>query len=140
MPATFQLQVATQEGVILSEEATALVAPGVEGSFGVLAHHAPMVVELGVGELKVTDADERVSHYATAGGILEVRDNRVVLLADVAEAAEEIDVERARAAKERAEQRLHGQVEDISALDLDRARLALLKAINRLRVADHDSG
>ena len=136
MPPTFELQVATQERTVCTMPVLALVAPGAEGSFGILAHHAPMVAELGVGELKVTYPNEQTDFYACAGGILEVRDNRVLILADVAEAADEIDVDRARAAKERAEQRLRGEIHDPGEMDIERARLALSKALNRLRLAE----
>ena len=136
MPPTFQLQVATQEGLLLSDEVTVVVVPGVEGYLGIMAHHAPLVTEIGVGELKVTHPDDSISYYAVAGGVMEVLDNRVLFLADTAETPEQIDIERAREAQQRAEQRLHGKgEEDATDLDIVRARTALLKALNRLQVA-----
>ena len=136
MPPTFQLQVATQEGLVLSDEVAAVVVPGVEGYLGIMAHHAPLVTEIGVGELKVTHPDDSISHYAVAGGILEVLDNRVLFLADTAEESEQIDIERAREAQQRAARRLEGAgAEDVSQLDLERARVALMRALNRLHVA-----
>jgi F-type H+-transporting ATPase subunit epsilon len=136
MPPTFQLQVATQQGLVLSDEVAAVVAPGAEGYLGILAHHAPLVTEIGVGELKVTHPDDSVSYYAVAGGILEVLDNRVLFLADTAEESEQIDIERAREAQQRAARRLEGAAaEDVSQLDLERARVALMRALNRLHVA-----
>ncbi|MCX7597813.1 MAG: ATP synthase F1 subunit epsilon, partial [Armatimonadetes bacterium] len=113
-------------------------APGTEGSFGVLARHAPMVAELGVGELCVRLADGvQECLMACSGGLLEVKaDGQVVVLAQAVELAEEIDVARAEAAAERARQRL-AAAGHAPSLDVDRARAALARALNRLRVARH---
>ncbi|MFQ6099261.1 MAG: ATP synthase F1 subunit epsilon, partial [Armatimonadota bacterium] len=92
---SYRLQIATQDRVVLSADVVSLVAPSVEGKLGVLARHAPLLAELTVGQLKVTYSDETVEMIATAGGILEVSDSGVIVLADAAERAEEIDVERA---------------------------------------------
>lgn len=114
-------------------------APGVEGSFEVLKDHAPMIAAFGVGTLivKTDDAhrfadmfDDRII-FATSGGFLEVLDNRVTVIAETAEPASEIDVERARNAEERA---LHRLDED-EPVDKSRAEEALERARNRARVA-----
>jgi len=114
-------------------------APGVEGSFEVLKDHAPMIAAFGVGSLIVTtdDAhrfadmfDDRIL-FATSGGFLEVLDNRVTVIAETAEPASEIDVDRARNAEERALRRLDTD----EPVDKSRAEEALERARNRARVA-----
>ena len=115
-------------------------APGVEGSFEVLKDHAPMIAAFGIGTLvvKTEDAhrfadmfDDRII-FATSGGFLEVLDNRVTVIAETAEPASEIDVDRARTAEERALKRL--RQEDVP-VDQGRAEEALERARNRVRVA-----
>ena len=134
MPPTFRTQLVTQQGVLFDGEAEAVLMPGVEGYFGVLAHHAPLIAELGIGDVVASLPDGRSQHFSVAGGVCEVRDNKVVLLIEVGEVAEEIDVERAQAAAERARQRLagEGREEDV---DLVRAQVALGRALNRLSVS-----
>ena len=114
-------------------------APGVEGSFEVLKDHAPMIAAFGIGSIivKTDDAhryadmfDDRII-FATSGGFLEVLDNKVTVLAETAEPASEIDVERARNAEERALDRLRER----DGIDRGRAEEALERARNRLRVA-----
>jgi F-type H+-transporting ATPase subunit epsilon len=122
-------------------QASAVRAPGVEGSFSVLRGHAPMIAAFGVGPLVVTtdDASEYADMsgggrivFATSGGFVEVIDDTVTVLAETAEAASAIDTDRARRAEERARRRL-----ETGGADLDRARAesALDRARNRLRVA-----
>lgn len=115
-------------------------APGVEGSFEVLKDHAPMIAAFGIGSLvvKTKDAhrfadvfDDRII-FATSGGFLEVLDNKVTVLAETAEPASEIDVDRARNARERALKRLH---EDEAPADPTQVEDALERARNRVRVA-----
>jgi F-type H+-transporting ATPase subunit epsilon len=108
------------------------VAPGVEGYFGVLPGHAPFLTTLGVGELTYrTGRDE--FHLAVAGGFCEVRNDKVIVLADTAERPDEIDRERAERARQRAEQRLAGRSAD--EIDYARAQAALARALSRLQVA-----
>lgn len=113
------------------EEAISCAAPGVLGRFQVLVNHAPLISELNIGELKVALPGE-VKYFSTSGGFLEVRNNKVILLLEACEAAEEIDVERAKAAMERARKRLR---ERRPGTDIARAEAALARAINRLKVA-----
>lgn len=102
---SFQLEVVTPQRLIVSDEVTELVAPGTEGYFGVLPGHAPFMTTLDIGELTYRkDKDER--HLAITWGYAEVRGDKVIILAETAERAEEIDVERARRARERAETRM----------------------------------
>ncbi len=132
MPPLYDLTIVSADRVVYRGKVESLVAPGAMGSFGVLAHHAPMVAELETGELDVVaEGGGRVS-FAVSGGLLEVTWSGVTVLADSAEAAEEIDVDRAAAAEQRAEERLRARPEGV---DTARAEAALKRALNRLRVA-----
>ncbi len=113
-------------------EASRVRAPGVEGSFEVLYNHAPMIAALRVGPIFVTTPTGDRIAFATSGGFLEVAENNVTILVESAEPATEIDVERARAAEERALSLLRTGGED---LDRTRAERSLERARNRLRVA-----
>lgn len=130
--ATFPLELVTPERLLFSEEVQAIRAPGVDGSLGVLAGHAPLLTELTTGLIKVTLADGREAFIATSGGFLQVNKEKVIILADTAELSEEIDVERARAAAAKARQLLEVPGSNIDAEEL---RLAIERAQNRIRVA-----
>ncbi|MGB2869940.1 MAG: F0F1 ATP synthase subunit epsilon [Bacteroidota bacterium] len=129
---TFHLEIVTPRKTVVSAEVESFSAPGVMGGFQVLRSHAPMLASLKVGEIKVLGADGKEARYATSGGFVEVRDNKVVALVETAERSDEIDVDRANAAKTRAEKRL---AEKKLETDIDRARAALSRAVNRLRIA-----
>jgi F-type H+-transporting ATPase subunit epsilon len=129
---SFSLEIISPNRVVFQGEATSVTAPGTLGGFQVLFNHAPLLSSLEVGPLKVKDTQGVDAVYATGGGYLEVRENNVVVLVESAEKPEEIDVERARAARARAEERLKSH--DPS-FDLVRAELALARALNRLRLA-----
>lgn len=131
MANTFQLDIVTPEGLIFSEPVEHLRAPGVEGSFGVLVGHTPFMTSLAIGEVDVTQ-NGKIRSLATSGGFIEVNPQRTVILAQTAEFADEIDLERAEAARTRAQERLAAKV---SGTDLDRAQAALLRATNRIHVA-----
>jgi F-type H+-transporting ATPase subunit epsilon len=128
----FMLEIISPDKVVFKGEATSFTAPGVEGMFQVLYNHAPLLAQLGIGRLTVKTPEGTDVYFAVSGGFAEVRDNHVVALVDTVEAARDIDVNRANAAKERARRRLHEGSRDI---DLERAQAALLRAINRIRVA-----
>jgi F-type H+-transporting ATPase subunit epsilon len=128
----FTLEIVSPGRVVFNGEVTSFSAPGTEGGFQVLVNHAPLLSSLEIGEMKVKSADGRDTHYATSGGFVEVRGNRVVALVEAVERADEIDVARAQASRDRAEQRLRTPTKDI---DADRARASLFRALNRLRVA-----
>jgi F-type H+-transporting ATPase subunit epsilon len=132
LAATFLLQIASPERVVLRRQAVSLVAPGVEGYLGILARHAPLLAALDVGQLKFTLEDGSEGFVALSGGVLEVSRNEVSVLGDTAELAAEIDGERARRARDRAWSRLGEKTEGV---DSERAQLALRRALNRLRVA-----
>ena len=126
------LEVATPTRLAVAETVDEVVLPGVHGYFGVLPGHAPFLSTLGVGELTYrVGRDER--HLAVAGGFAEIRNDKVIVLADTAELPEEIDRERAERARERAERRLAGRSPDD--VDYARAAAALARALVRLQVA-----
>lgn len=126
------LEIATPTRLVVGETVDEVVVPGVEGYFGVLPGHAPFLTTLGIGQLTYRRGrDER--HLAVAGGFAEVRNDKVIILADAAELPEEIDRARAERARERAERRLGGRSQD--EVDYTRAAAALARALARLQVA-----
>ena len=127
-----KIDIVSAERLVYSDEVDVVVAPGVEGQLGILPHHAPLMTMLQPGELLLRKGKEEVSLCIT-GGFLEVRPDRIVILADAAEKCEEIDMARAEAAKRRAEERLKGRV---SETDLAQAHAALARAVVRLKVAE----
>ncbi|MBD3337346.1 MAG: F0F1 ATP synthase subunit epsilon [Candidatus Eisenbacteria bacterium] len=129
---TFQLSLQTPRKVVLDQPVVSLTAPGGLGYLGILAHHAPLITNLVPGKLTLRDPAGGEQVFAVSGGFMEVSENRATILADTVERPEEIDVERARAARDRAQNRLK---ETGGGWDVDRARVALLRAMNRLRVA-----
>jgi F-type H+-transporting ATPase subunit epsilon len=130
--AKLQVELVTAEGRLLSREADFVVAPGIEGELGVLPRHIPLLTPLRPGEVMVrNDGDEEF--LFVAGGFLEVLPDRVVILADAAERAEDIDEARAEEARRRAQQLLEEQPEGI---DTAATALALERAVMRLRVAE----
>lgn len=125
-------ELATPNRLIVSEEVEEVVAPGVEGYFGVLPGHTPFLTSLQSGEVSYRGGrGER--YLAVTGGFAEVRADRVVVLADSAERPEEIDRERAERARQRAERRLAGKSDE--EIDYSRALAALSRALTRLHVA-----
>jgi F-type H+-transporting ATPase subunit epsilon len=129
---SFHLEIITPKRVVFKGEITSFSAPGVDGGFQVLHSHAPMLALLTIGEVKITEASGTEFKYAVSGGFVEVRDNKVVLLAETAERTDEIDAERAKAARDRAQGRIAEKKHDT---DIERAKLALLRALNRLKIA-----
>lgn len=130
---SLKLDIVTAERVVYSEDVDIIIAPGVEGQLGILPHHAPLMTTLQAGELVVRRGGEEDT-LAISGGFLEVRPDRVIILADTAERAEEIDVTRAEAAKKRAEKRLAER--HAPGLDEARCETALRRAMARLTVAE----
>lgn len=132
--ASLNLEVITPERVILKTETTSVIAPGVLGYLGIMPRHAPLVTPLQPGVVTYRCEGTETRKLAVSGGFLEAGPDRVIILADTAEKAEEIDVERALAAKERAERRLKERADD---LDVERAEAALKRALARLKAAGH---
>lgn len=129
---SFLLEIVTPERLLVSEEVEALRAPGVDGEFGVLPRHTRLMSVLGIGELSYRTRDGEWEDLAVSTGFVEVLPDRVIVLAQTAEMADEIDVARAEAAVERARRRL---LEPSADTDIDRARVALEKALARLQAA-----
>ena len=131
LPTKLQLEIVTPDRAIVREEVDEVQLPGSEGYFGVLPGHTPLLATLKVGELWYRTGQDK-QFLAVAGGFVEVLPDRVTVLAQIAERAEEIDIARAEAAKKRAEERLARPVPDI---DFERARIAMMKSLVRLQVA-----
>jgi F-type H+-transporting ATPase subunit epsilon len=131
MPDTFQLEIVTPEKKVVDTSATEVQIPGKNGYLGVLPGHAPLITELAVGEITYRAGAEEHT-LAVAWGFAEVLPDRVTILAETAERPSEIDVERARKARDRAEQRLTSGDPNV---DVERTLGALHKAETRLDVA-----
>jgi F-type H+-transporting ATPase subunit epsilon len=132
MASKIMLELVTPERLLVSEEVDEIIAPGYEGEFGVLPEHTQYLAILSIGVLRYRKGDE-VRKVAVGGGFAEVAPDRVVILADVAEKAEEIDVDRARRAYERTE----GAIKDLPMDDTSyyKMRGALQRAIARMEAA-----
>ena len=133
MAENINLEVVTPEKVVVSEEAQIVAAPGVLGEFGVLSGHTPFLTALKTGIIRYTDANGKEHYVFVSGGFAEALPNKVTVLAESAERRSDIDLERAKAALERAEKRM---TEDRSREDIDfnRARAALERATVRIRL------
>jgi F-type H+-transporting ATPase subunit epsilon len=133
LPEAIELIVVTPERQLLRESVVETTIPGLEGALGILPGHAPLMTELGIGELTYRTATSRQPiSLAVIRGFAEVLPDRVTVLAETAERAEEIDLNRAEAAKARAEKRLASNDTNI---DWDRATVALSRSIIRIQVA-----
>jgi F-type H+-transporting ATPase subunit epsilon len=129
---TVLLEIVTPERKVYSDDVNMVIVRGAEGEIGVLPNHIPLVTPLEISPLVIKkDNDEHL--VAISGGFMEVRKDKVVILAEAAELPEQIDVARATEAKERAERRLSGEAKDD--LDFKRAELSLQRAMNRLDIA-----
>jgi F-type H+-transporting ATPase subunit epsilon len=133
MADSLYLEVITPSKIVFKGEIESVTIPGVEGSFQVLKNHAPLIAIFEIGLVKIKVNSSTTKYSATGGGTVEVLNNNVLVLADSVEAVEEIDIERARRAKERASERLFHPTEQT---DLERARAALARAINRLNIVE----
>ena len=131
LPDKIQLDIVTPERAVLSEAVDELILPGTEGYLGVRPGHAPLLTTLKVGTIRIRRGTEW-SYLAVSWGFVEVLPERVSILAETAERAEEIDVDRAVRAKDRAEKRLKSADPDV---DFRRAQVALEKALIRIQVA-----
>ena len=131
IPSSIQLQIVSADRSLVNEQVDEVEIPGADGYFGVLPGHTPLLASLQVGQLWYRHGQEK--HYlSVAFGFAEVQPDRVTILAQIAEKADEIDVARAEAAKKRAEERLSRPTME---MDFERARVALLKSLIRLQVA-----
>jgi F-type H+-transporting ATPase subunit epsilon len=128
-----KLDIVTPEKLAYSDEVDAVVLPGSEGELGVLPHHAPLISTLGAGELRLRKGGEEES-FAIIGGFLQVLPDKVVVMAENADMASEIDLDKAQEARRQAEQALEGGF--VEGADLAAARAALQASLIRIRVAE----
>ncbi|BBO78982.1 ATP synthase epsilon chain [Desulfosarcina widdelii] len=135
MAENIRLEVVTPEKSVVSEEAQIVMAPGTLGEFGVLSGHTPFLTTLKTGALKYKDEGGRERFVFVSSGFAEALPDRVTVLAESAERRKDIDVQRAKAAAERAEKRLREQAKEAD-IDFIRAKAALLRAINRIQLAE----
>ena len=127
------LEIVTPERLAFSEEVDSVNCPGIDGELGILPHHAPLITTLGVAELRIRRGGEE-EYFAIAGGFLQVRPDKVVVMAETADMAAEIDIQKAEEARREAERALmEGFAEPA---DLSRARAALQRALLRIQVAE----
>ncbi len=132
IPRVLTLEVVTPTRVVVTEEVEEVVAPGIEGYFGVLGGHLPFISTLKTGELSYR-RNGRWRHLAVSWGYAEVRGEKVIVLAETAEKAEEIDVARAERARDRAVERLARWGDE--SIDVLRAQAAFARALTRIEVA-----
>ena len=136
--ATLRLEIITVERKMFDDQVSMVLAPGTEGVLGILPRHTPLLTALTFGELQIKKEGEEDQFVAIGGGFMEVQPDHVVVLADAAEYAEEIDVARAEAARQRAEERL-AQAR-AGELDFAQAEVALRRSALRLKVAARRRG
>ena len=136
MAGTIRLEVVTPEKIVVSEEAQIVMAPGVLGEFGVLIGHTPFLTALKNGVVRFNDSKGDEHSIFVSGGFAEVLPGQVTILAESAERRRDIDVERARAALERAQKRL-SEARAKEEIDFARAQAALQRAILRLKIAEN---
>lgn len=130
---TVPVSIVTPEKVALETDAESLVVPAFGGQLGILPGHAPLLAQLMYGEVKIT-ANGQISYFAISGGFVEAHPKKVAIFAETAEMAEEINVERARLAQERAQAELSRK--DGGEADIAKAQAALRRALIRLRIAE----
>ena len=127
-----RLEIVTAEGTVFADDVNEVVAWGIEGQLGILPHHAPLMTMLQPGDLLIRKDNEE--HYlAISGGFLEVRPDKVIILADACERAEEIDMERAEAARRRVDEILKTRPPDV---DTAAAEAALRRSLARIKAAE----
>lgn len=134
MAENIHLEIVTPEQRVVSEDAKIVMAPGALGEFGVLAGHTPFMTSLKVGAIRYEDTSGNERLIFVSGGFAEALPDKVTILADAAERRREIDIERAKAAKVRAEERLARERDE--RVDYIRARAALLRAVQRIALAE----
>ena len=135
MAGTIRLEIVTPEKQIVNEDAQIVMSPGTMGEFGVLINHTPFMTSLKVGTIKYRDADGKERAVFVSGGFAEALPDKVTILAETAERRSDIDLERARAALERAQKRLADERAK-DELDYTRLRAALERALQRIRLAE----
>lgn len=129
---TYRAEILTPDGPVFEGEVVSVILPGSDGIFQILQNHASLMSTLEIGEVVVRKENDQIERYAISGGFVDVNHNKLILLAEAAERANQINLARVEAAKTRAEERL----EDAE-MDHKRAEAALQRALNRLKVAQH---
>jgi len=129
-----QLEIITPSNIGYQGNIVSVTVPGTKGNFQVLFNHAPIISSLEIGELKIEEQGGNKLLYATSGGTIEVSNNKIIILAESLDRADQIDIKRAEEAKKRAEERLQNR--SSSEIDDIRAEFALKRAINRLKSAN----
>jgi F-type H+-transporting ATPase subunit epsilon len=129
-----RLEIITVDGTVFDDNVNMVIAPGSDGVLGILPRHTPLLTSLNYGELEIKREGQPDEFFAIGGGFMVVRPFNVTVLADAAERADEIDIERAKAARERAEDRLAAAAKDQQ--DFSRAEAALQRSMARLKVAE----
>ena len=130
MSKTFQLDIITPTSILNEGQVEYLRAPSIDGLFGVQSHHVSSIITIDVGEVKVVKNGGEELYFSTAGGFADIKPEGVVLLVENIEKASDIDVKRAEDAAQRAQKNLKD-----TSMDLNRAKLALKKAQNRIRIS-----
>jgi F-type H+-transporting ATPase subunit epsilon len=134
--AAIAVDILTPERRVLQTQADSVVVPAMDGELGILAYHTPLVAQLKPGEIRL-HAGNDIQHFAVSGGFVEVQNNHVIVMAETAEMAHEIDLERARQAAERAKAALRAPV---GTVDMAQAQASLLRALARLRAVEAARG
>ena len=127
------LEIISPEKKVYSGKVKSVTIPGTKGNFQVLYNHAPLISTFEIGIIKIELSDNSTRVFTTSGGSAEVLDNNVLILSDTVEPVESIDIERAKKAKERAEERLANKG---GIVDVDRARASLARALNRIKASE----
>jgi F-type H+-transporting ATPase subunit epsilon len=130
----FRLSIVTPERVVYDADILSLVAPGSGGYLGILSNHAPIITALKPGKIEFHDATDKLHILAVTSGFLEVSANKATILADAAEEADKIDIDRARAAYHREKARLVSAGAGETSIDLPSCRAAIERAENRIRI------
>jgi len=131
----FRISIVTTDRIVYEGNVVSLIAPGTMGYLGIMTSHAPIITSLKPGKLTVKDGSGREINFAVSGGFLENSANTCTILADSAEFADDIDLERAKESLTRARQRLRDAAGNI---DIPRARAAYERAKNRINIASHE--
>ena len=135
----FKINIVTPNGLIYSHRGSSVSMRAIDGDRQILYNHLPILTPLTIGEVRVqrgADVDHKVDHIAVSGGIIEFANNVATIIADNAERARNIDLSRAEAAKQRAEAHIKEAKEKHDEQSLDRAQIALRRAVNRIHVYD----
>lgn len=129
------LEIISPEKKVYSGKVKSVTIPGTKGNFQVLYNHAPLISTFEVGIVKLDLTDDSKKYFTTSGGSAEVLNNKVLILSDTIESVENIDLERAKKSKDRAEERLANKTKDKD-IDVERARVSMARALNRIKAVE----